>query len=72
MKTDDLNAGLTGLTGELQADQGGKVIAGITDGKAGDNNLTAKSGSDKDTAAPSTLPSAIPSRLTSRSPALTV
>lgn len=49
MKTDGLNAGLTGLTGELQADQGGKVIAGITDGKAGDNNLTAKSGSDKDT-----------------------
>ena len=42
MKTDGLNAGLTGLTGELQADQGGKVIAGIT-------NLTAKSGSDKDT-----------------------
>ena len=49
MKTDDLNAGLTGLTGELQADQGGKVIAGITEGKAGDNNLTAKSGSDEDT-----------------------
>lgn len=49
MKTDGLNAGLTGLTGELQADQGSKVIAGITDGKAGDNNLTAKSGSDKDT-----------------------
>lgn len=29
--------------------RGGKVIAGITDGKAGDNNLTAKSGSDEDT-----------------------
>lgn len=29
--------------------RGGKVVAGITDGKAGDNNLTAKSGSDKDT-----------------------
>lgn len=49
MKADDPNAGLTGLTGELQADQGGKVIAGITDGKADDNNLTVKSGSEKDT-----------------------
>lgn len=48
MTDDGTEAGLTELKGALTTDQGGKVIAGITDGKAGDNNLTAKPGSEKD------------------------
>lgn len=48
MTDDGPEAGLTGLKGVLTTDQGGKVIAGITDENAGDNNLTAKPGSDKD------------------------
>ena len=48
MNADDPGAGLTELKGVLTTDQGGKVIAGITDEKAGDNNLTAKPGSVKD------------------------
>ena len=48
MNADDPDAGLTELKGVLTTDQGGKVIAGITDEKAGDNNLTAKPGSVKD------------------------
>lgn len=48
MTADGPKAGLTKLDGVLTTDQGGKVIAGITDGKAGDNNLTAKPKSDKD------------------------
>lgn len=48
MTDDGPEAGLTELKGELTTDQGGKVIAGITDGNAGDNNLTAKPGSEKD------------------------
>lgn len=48
MTYDGPEAGLTELKGELTTDQGGKVIAGITDGNAGDNNLTAKPGSEKD------------------------
>lgn len=48
MNADDPGAGLTELKGVLTTDQGGKVIAGITDENAGDNNLTAKSGSVKD------------------------
>ena len=48
MTDDGPNAGLTGLDGVLTTDQGGKVIAGITDGHAGDNNLTAKPDSKKD------------------------
>lgn len=48
MNADDPGAGLTELKGVLTTDQGGKVIAGITDKNAGDNNLTAKPGSVKD------------------------
>lgn len=48
MNADDPGAGLTALKGVLMTDQGGKVIAGITDENAGDNNLTAKPGSEKD------------------------
>lgn len=48
MTDDGPEAGLTELKGVLTTDQGGKVIAGITDENAGDNNLTAKPGSDKD------------------------
>lgn len=48
MNADDPGAGLTELKGVLTTDQGGKVIAGITDENAGDNNLTAKPGSVKD------------------------
>lgn len=48
MTDDGPEAGLTELKGALMTDQGGKVIAGITDGNAGDNNLTAKPGSEKD------------------------
>ena len=48
MTDDGPKAGLTGLDGVLTTDQGGKVIAGITDGHAGDNNLTAKPDSQKD------------------------
>lgn len=48
MTADGPEAGLTELKGALTTDQGGKVIAGITDGNAGDNNLTAKPGSEKD------------------------
>ena len=48
MTDDGPEAGLTELKGALTTDQGGKVIAGITDGNAGDNNLTAKPGSEKD------------------------
>ena len=48
MTDDGLKAGLTRLDGVLTTDQGGKVIAGITDGHAGDNNLTAKPDSEKD------------------------
>lgn len=48
MIDDGPEAGLTELKGALTTDQGGKVIAGITDGNAGDNNLTAKPGSEKD------------------------
>lgn len=48
MTDDGPEAGLTELKGELTTDQGGKVIAGITDGNADDNNLTAKPGSEKD------------------------
>ena len=48
MTDDGPEAGLTELKGVLTTDQGGKVIAGITDENADDNNLTAKPGSDKD------------------------
>lgn len=48
MNADDPGAGLTELKGVLTTDQGGKVIAGITDQNAGNNNLTAKPGSVKD------------------------
>lgn len=48
MTDDGPEAGLTELKGVLMTDQGGKVIAGITDENAGDNHLTAKPGSDKD------------------------
>lgn len=48
MTDDGPKAGLTRLDGVLTTDQGGKVIAGITDGHAGDNNLTAKPDSEKD------------------------
>lgn len=47
MTDDGPEAGLTELKGVLTTDQGGKVIAGITDENAGDNHLTAKPGSDK-------------------------
>lgn len=48
MTANDLGAGLTELTGVLKTSQDGKAIAGLTDESAGDNNLTAKSGSEKD------------------------
>lgn len=48
MNAGDPGAGLTALKGVLMTDQGGKVIAGITDENTGDNNLTAKPGSEKD------------------------
>lgn len=48
MTDDGPEAGLTELKGTLTTDQDGKVIAGITDGNAGDNNLKAMSGSEKD------------------------
>ena len=48
MTADGPKAGLTKLDGALTTDQDGKVIAGITDENAGDNNLTLKPGSEKD------------------------
>lgn len=48
MTADGPKAGLTRLDGALTTDQDGKVIAGITDENAGDNNLTLKPGSEKD------------------------
>lgn len=48
MTADGPEAGLTKLDGVLTTDQDGKVIAGITDEEAGDNNLTAKPDSEKD------------------------
>lgn len=48
MTDDGPEAVLLSSRGALTTDQGGKVIAGITDGNAGDNNLTAKPGSEKD------------------------
>lgn len=48
MNAIDPNAGLTVLSGKLDVkNQGDKVIAGLTDKKAGDNRLTAQDGSDK-------------------------
>lgn len=47
MTANDPNAGLTGLVGNLTTGQDGKVIAGLADMTAGDNNLTAKDGSLK-------------------------
>lgn len=47
MTADDPNAGLTGLVGNLTTGQDGKVIAGLADMTAGDNNLTAKDDSLK-------------------------
>ena len=44
MNAIDPNAGLTALSGKLDVK---KVIAGLTDKKAGDNRLTAQDGSDK-------------------------
>ena len=49
MKNDDPGAGLTDLVGTLDSNgQGDKVIAGLTDKNAGDNRLTAQTGSEKD------------------------
>lgn len=48
MKADDPAAGPTKLDGVLTTDQGGKVIAGLTDGDSGDNKLTAKPDTEKD------------------------
>ena len=48
MKADDPDAGPTKLDGVLTTDQGGKVIAGLTDGDSGDNKLTAKPDTEKD------------------------
>ena len=48
MTANDPNAGLTELTGELKTNQGDKVIAGLTDGNFGDNKLTARPDSEKD------------------------
>lgn len=49
MKDNDPNAGLTGLTHHLDPNnQGGKVIAGLTDGHADDNTLTARDDSEID------------------------
>lgn len=48
MNAIDSNAGLTALSGKLDVkNQSDKVIAGLTDEKAGDNRLTAQDGSDK-------------------------
>lgn len=48
MNAIDPNAGLTALSGKLDVkNQSDKVIAGLTDKKAGDNRLTAQAGSDK-------------------------
>lgn len=48
MNAIDPNAGLTALSGTLDSkNQSDKVIAGLTDGDAGDNRLTAQAGSDK-------------------------
>ncbi len=48
MNAIDPNAGLTALSGKLDVkNQSDKVIAGLTDKKAGDNRLTAQDGSDK-------------------------
>ena len=49
MKDIDPNTGLTGLTHNLDTNnQAGKVIAGLTDGNAGDNTLTAVGDSEID------------------------
>lgn len=48
MNAEDPGAGLTELTGVLDSkNQGDKVIAGLTNGKSGDNKLTAKDDSLK-------------------------
>lgn len=50
MTADGSGAGLTGLTGTLDnKNQGDKVIVGLTNKDAGDNKLTAQTGSEKDT-----------------------
>lgn len=50
MNTNDPGAGLANLTGTLDdKNQGDKVIAGLTDKLAGDNKLTVRTGSQKDT-----------------------
>lgn len=50
MNAEDPGAGLTELTGVLDSkNQGDKVIAGLADGKSGDNKLTAKDNSLKNT-----------------------
>ncbi len=50
MNTNDPGAGLANLTGTLDdKNQGDKVIAGLTDKLAGDNKLTVRTGSEKDT-----------------------
>ena len=50
MNAKDPGAGLTGVTGVLDSkSQGDKVIAGLADGKSGDNKLTAKDNSLKNT-----------------------
>lgn len=50
MNANDPNAGLTALSGTLDSkNQSDKVIAGLTDRNAGDNRLTAQTGSEKDT-----------------------
>lgn len=48
MKDDGPSAGLTALGSELTTSQSDKVIVGLTDGKSGDNKLTAKDNSEKD------------------------
>lgn len=49
MKADDPGAGLTLLESKLDPkNQNDKIIAGLTDGNSGDNKLTAKSDSEKD------------------------
>lgn len=50
MNATDPGAGLAELTGVLDnKSQGDKVIAGLTDKRAGDNKLTMQTGSEKDT-----------------------
>ena len=50
MNAIDPNAGLTALSGTLNSkNQSDKVIAGLTDKRAGDNKLTMQTGSEKDT-----------------------